>query len=212
MSSHESQTRKGWLEAEPRTGEASNSLKIILVAGIAGGIAAGIPWVAVQHTGYGDNNIALGGEPQYQSIGLLSQHEFNLERSLQQIKMVFGFGISKLAIAMGVSRQAIYNWKSGKPPTDENIAKLQDLTNVAKIISESGITVTGLMMKRKIAGGKSLLDLALEGSAVNEAALLLVRQVRLEQEQQARLASRFANRQPDRLSADSDLFLDDSLG
>lgn len=207
MSSYESITRKGWFDAEPRTGEASNPLKIILVAAIAGGI----PLVAVQHTGY-VNNTAMGGEAQYQNVGLLLQNEFSIEHSLQQIKAVFGFGISKLSIAMGVSRQAIYNWKNGEQPTDENIAKLQDLTNAANIMSESGIAVTGLLMKRRVVGGKSLLDLALKGDPASEAALLLVKQVLLEREQQARLASRFANRQPSRLSADSDLFLDNSLG
>ena len=208
MSSYESQTRKGWFDAEPRTGEACNPLKIIMVAAIAGGI----PLIVVQHTDYVDNNIAMGREAQYQSIGLLPQNKFSIEHSLQQIKTVFGFGISKLSIAMGVSRQAIYNWKSGESPTDKNIAKLKDLTNAANIMSESGIAVTGLLMKRKVAGGKSLLDLALKGDSVSEAASLLVRQVLLEKEQQARLASRFTNRQPDRLSVDSDLFLDDSLG
>jgi len=208
MSSYESQTRKGWFDAEPRTGEACHPLKIIWVAVIAGDI----PLVAVQHTGYMDNNIAMEGEAQYQNIGSLLQNEFSIEQSLQQIKTVFGFGISKLSIAMGVSRQAIYNWKNGEQPTDENIAKLKDLTNAANIISESGIAVTGLLMKRKVAGGKSLLDLALKGNSVSEAASLLVRQVLLEKEQQAHLASRFANRQPKNLAADSGLFMDDSLG
>jgi transcriptional regulator with XRE-family HTH domain len=208
MSSYESQTRKGWFNTEPRTGEASTSLKIVLVA------MAGIPLLAVQHTDYVENNVTVraSGNVQYQNVAVLSQNEFSIEQSLERIKTVFGFGISKLSVAMGVSRQAIYNWKNGEQPTAENIVKLQDLTNAAKTISESGIAVTGLLMKRKIAGGESLLDLALEGSSVSEAALLLVRQVRLEQDQQARLASRFVARRPSSVSIDSDLFLDDGLG
>ena len=207
MSSYEAQTRKGWLNAEPRTGEASTPLKIMLIA------MAGIPLLAVQHTDYVGNNAIVGSSDsaQYQSVVLLSQNVFSIERSLEKIKTVFGFGISKLSVAMRVSRQAIYNWKNGEQPTVENIEKLQDLTNAANTISESGILVTGLLMKRKIVGGKSLLNLALEGDAVSEAALLLVRQVRLEQEQQARLASRFADRQPNSVSTDLDLFLDDGL-
>lgn len=208
MSSYEAQTRKGWLNAEPRTGEASPSLKIMLIAMV------GVPLLAVQHTDYVGNN-AIGGSSdnaQYQSVVLLSQNEFSIEQSLEKIKTVFGFGISKLSVAMSVSRQAIYNWKNGEQPTVENIEKLQDLTNAANTISESGIVVTGLLMKRKIVGGKSLLDLALEGNAVSEAALLLIRQVRLEQEQQARLDSRFTGRQPNSVSTDLDLFLDDGLG
>jgi transcriptional regulator with XRE-family HTH domain len=208
MSSYESQTRKGWFNTEPRTGEASTSLKIVLVA------MAGIPLLAVQHTDYVENNVTVraSGNVQYQNVAVLSQNEFSIEQSLERITTVFGFGISKLSVAMGVSRQAIYNWKNGEQPTAENIVKLQDLTNAAKTISESGIAVTGLLMKRKIAGGESLLDLALEGSSVSEAALLLVRQVRLEQDQQARLASRFVARRPSSVSIDSDLFLDDGLG
>lgn len=207
MSSYEAQTRKGWLNAEPQTGEASTPLKIMLIA------MAGIPLLAVQHTDYVGNNAIVGSSDsaQYQSVVLLSQNVFSIERSLEKIKTVFGFGISKLSVAMRVSRQAIYNWKNGEQPTVENIEKLQDLTNAANTISESGILVTGLLMKRKIVGGKSLLNLALEGGAVSEAALLLVRQVRLEQEQQARLASRFADRQPNSVYTDLDLFLDDGL-
>ena len=208
MSSYESQTRKGWFDAEPRTGEASNPPKIILLAAITGSV----PLVAVQHTGYVGNDVAMAGKAQYQSLGLLPQNEFSIEQSLQQIKAVFAFSVSKLSIAMGVSRQAVYNWKNGEQPSDENIAKLKDLTDAAKLISESGIAVTGLLMKRKIAGGNSLLDLALKGDSVSKAASLLVKQVLLEKEQQAHLASRFANRQTDRLSGDSDLFLNDSLG
>jgi len=46
---------------------------------------------------------------------------------------------AELARALGVSRQALYNWRAGQRPGSATIDRLERLSSAAKVISASGI-------------------------------------------------------------------------
>ncbi len=113
---------------------------------------------------------------------------------LGRIREVLPSAVSDLAIAFGVSRQAIYNWLNGEQPTPEHMAKLRDLAHAADMFADAGIPVTGALLKRKVIEGKSLFEVTRDGGSAREAAQLFVHIIRRELEQREMMARRFAGR------------------
>ncbi len=86
--------------------------------------------------------------------------------NLARIREILKPTITELAQLFGVSRQAVYDWQAGKPTAAENAAKLDDLAKAADALALSGIEGSSQLLRRKIAGGKSLLDVVREGGPV----------------------------------------------
>lgn len=124
---------------------------------------------------------------------------------MEQIRKVLSPAVSDLAKSFNVSRQTIYNWLNGEQPTPENTARLKDLSLVADMFTEAGVSVNGVMMKRRMIEGKNLFEIIREGGSVRDAAQLLLQIVRSETSQRERLAARFAGRTVSQHSADSDV-------
>ena len=97
---------------------------------------------------------------------------------LDRIKSVLRLTVSELADCIGVSRQAIYNWKSGADIKTANAVKLENLKRAADVISDAGLHVSGLLLGRKLAGGKALLEVVSAGGNGAEAARSLVQMLR----------------------------------
>ncbi len=125
--------------------------------------------------------------------------------NLERIRLVFAPAVSDLAKSFNVSRQTIYNWLNGEQPTIEHTAKLKDLALAADIFSESGIKVSGILLKRKITDGKNMFEVVQSGGSAADAAQLLIQIIKRESEQKERLAARYAGRTAPLSSADSDL-------
>lgn len=123
---------------------------------------------------------------------------------LEQVRKVFSPAISDLASALGVSRQAVYNWVNGEQPKHEHLAKLRDLAQAADMVAEAGIPVTGALLKRKLVDGKNLFEIAQSGGSVRDAAQLLVHIVRRETEQRERMSARYSSRKVSSRSVESD--------
>jgi len=68
------------------------------------------------------------------------------------------------------------------------------LKSAAALIAEAGVIVTPLTLARRVSGGKTLLATIASGGDGAAAAQSLIRILRLEAEQQERLAKRFASR------------------
>ena len=102
--------------------------------------------------------------------------------------------IAELAHLFGVSRQAVYDWQAGKPTTAENAAKIDDLAKAADVLALSGIEGFSQLLRRKIAGGKSLLDVVREGGSAASAAQTLAQTLGREAKQREQLALRLAGR------------------
>jgi transcriptional regulator with XRE-family HTH domain len=122
-----------------------------------------------------------------------------------RVREIIAPAISDLARSFNVSRQTVYNWLSGSPPTEEHSAKLQDLAFAADLFAESGIPVTGSLLKRKVHNGKSFFEEISAGGSAKEAAQLIIQITSREQGQRELLAARFAGRRVPKNSADSDL-------
>lgn len=110
------------------------------------------------------------------------------------IRKVLRPAVTDLAVAIGVSRQAVYDWQNGKPIAAENAARLADLARAADVIEEEGLTSTPQLLRRPIAGGKTLFELVREGGSAEGAAKNLAGRVRRELEQRQMLAARLAYR------------------
>lgn len=113
---------------------------------------------------------------------------------LSHIRAVLRPAITDLAHALRVSRQAIYDWQSGKPISAENAARLADLARAADVFAEEGLTASAQLLRRPIASGKRLFDIAREGGSAENAARNLIQMVRRELRQRQMLAERLANR------------------
>jgi DNA-binding transcriptional regulator YiaG len=132
--------------------------------------------------------------------------------AVERIREIFSPAISDLANTFGVSRQTVYNWLKGEQPKSDHFIKLTDLAQAADVIASAGISVTSAILKRKIFGGKNLFEIVSNNGSSREAALILVRILRQEADQQQRLANRFKGRKPVRPSDDSDFPAENNVG
>jgi transcriptional regulator with XRE-family HTH domain len=114
--------------------------------------------------------------------------------NLTRIREILKPTITELANLFGVSRQAVYDWQAGKPTAPENAAKLDDLAKAADALAATGIDGSSQLLRRKIAGNKSLLDVVREGGSATSAAHVLAQAVVREAKQREQLASRLAGR------------------
>lgn len=113
---------------------------------------------------------------------------------LGHIRSVLKPAVIDLANALGVSRQAVYDWQNGKAIAAENASRLAELAGAADIFSAAGITTSPQLLRRPIMAGKTLFDIARDCQPLEEAAHRLVQIVEREKEQRARIALRMKGR------------------
>lgn len=113
---------------------------------------------------------------------------------LSHIRAVLKPAITDLAHALNVSRQAVYDWQSGKPIAAGNAARLADLARAADLFAAEGLTASAQLLRRPIASGKRLFDIARDGGSAEGAALKLIQIVRRELQQRQMLTARLAGR------------------
>src|SRR5208337_3241364 len=99
---------------------------------------------------------------------------------LSHIRAVLKTAVTDLAQALRVSRQAIYDWQSGKPIAGENAARLADLARAADVFAAEGLAASAQFLRRPVASGKRLFDIAREGGSAEDAARNLIQMVRRE--------------------------------
>ena len=197
----------GWIETTSQTGEGawSQVKKAIVLLSFSSGVC--LPVVAYKQTGYETPLSALDASyPLAQTADKsVIHHTFNVEDATDRIKRVFGLSISKQAQILGVSRQAVYNWRNGEEPTGRNLETLTDLSDAAELFETAGVQVTGMLMNRPFYQGKSLLDLMEAQTPIYQPAQKLVDQIKREADEKSRLAQRFGNRQPAKIDYGLDL-------
>jgi len=128
-------------------------------------------------------------------VDVIKRHRTPID-DLGHIRTVLRPSISDLAWALGVSRQAIYDWQNGKTVTAGNAARLADLALAADVFDAKDVTGSAQLLRRPITENKTLFDIAREGGSAETAARVLVARVGREVEQRARLAARLAGRKP----------------
>lgn len=146
--------------------------------------------------GYGSPQFDLDQEtrPSYRVPASPAEH-------LEHIRSVLRPAVSDLAKALGVSRQAIYDWQAGRPIAAENVARLQDLSRAADLFEGAGLQVTIHVMRRPIREGKNFFEIVRNGASAEAAATSLIEIARREQQQRDQLKARLTDRvgptQPD---------------
>jgi transcriptional regulator with XRE-family HTH domain len=121
---------------------------------------------------------------------------------LSRIRTVLKPAVADLAHALGVSRQAIYDWQNGKPIGSANASRLAALARAGDVFAAEGLTSPSQLLRRPIKGGKSFLDLVRDGESPEDTIRELVSRVRRELEQQQMLAARLANRKKPKIAWD----------
>jgi len=94
--------------------------------------------------------------------------------NIAQIRKIIAPAMSDLAKSFNVSRQTIYNWLKGEQPANEHISKLRDLALAADAFAEAGISVNGILLKRKVIQGKNLFEAIRDGGSALDTAPLPV--------------------------------------
>jgi hypothetical protein len=113
---------------------------------------------------------------------------------LAHIRAVLRPAVTDLSTAIGVSRQAVYDWQNGKPIAAENASRLADLARAADVFAAAGVTTTAQLLRRPVVSGKTLLDIARDGGSLEAAAKSLAGVVQRELEQRQMLAARLKGR------------------
>lgn len=113
---------------------------------------------------------------------------------LERVRDILKPTIKELADAVGVSRQAIYDWLSGKRVSQANAERLAELAYAADIVAAEGIGGSPWLVRRPVKEGKGFFSLVKEGVSATSAAHSLVKIVRTESRQRRMLKERLAGR------------------
>jgi hypothetical protein len=132
----------------------------------------------------------------------LGVQDRTLADDLAQIRAILKPAVKDLAVMIGVSRQAIYDWQSGATIASKHAARIADLARAADLFAAEGLTATSQTLRRPIAAGRSFFDLVQTGESAADAARSLVRIVRREVEQQKALEARLGDRPKPAIPAD----------
>jgi transcriptional regulator with XRE-family HTH domain len=127
-----------------------------------------------------------------------SAYDVELERtpaeSLARIREVLKPTMLELAGLFGVSRQAVYDWQQGSQPLPLTAQRLAQLARVADVFAEARLFVEAKTLRRKIAGGGTLLDAMSSGGNAESVARKLVGTLKREASQRERLQVQLAGR------------------
>jgi hypothetical protein len=125
-----------------------------------------------------------------------TQQRHTIAGEIEYIKGTLNLTMSELARCLHVSRQAPYNWISGGTIKVENRTKLDELRSAADVIAAANLPEHALLFRRKLPGGKTLLETVSAGGSGIDAAGALIKMFRAETEERAALSRMLASRQP----------------
>jgi transcriptional regulator with XRE-family HTH domain len=113
---------------------------------------------------------------------------------IEHIRGVLRPAVTDLAEVLGVSRQALYDWQSGKSVAPGNASRLADLARAADVFAIEGMIGMSSALRRPIRNGKNFFDLVREGGCAEDTAQTLAEIVRGEIRQRQALKVRLARR------------------
>lgn len=173
---------------------ATDKFKVLTVAFMVGTLGIATPTFIEKRSGTGTWNVIIpSNEPGANSEAARGWIRSPAE-DLEHIRAVLKVSVTDLAASLGVARQALYNWRAGDSISAENAAKLDDLAQAADFFAATGIAGTPQLLKRKLPGGKTLLEIAREGGSTKYAAQTLAHMIENEIAQRKALDARLAKR------------------
>lgn len=113
---------------------------------------------------------------------------------LAHIRAFLRPAVADLANALGVSREALYDWQAGKPVAADNAARLADIGRAADVLAAQGLLASAQLIRRPIRSGLTLLDIVRDGGSAEQEAGVLAGLVRRELRQRDKLATRLFSR------------------
>lgn len=94
---------------------------------------------------------------------------------LANIRLALNPAIADLAMAFGVSRQAIYKWIGGEStPEDDKLERIRALSLAADAFQKAGLARATSLLKMKVFEGRSMLDLVAADQLAPEHAQALI--------------------------------------
>ena len=120
--------------------------------------------------------------------------EHSPAENLARIREVLKPTMLELARLFGVSRQTVYDWQQGSQPAPQTAQRLALLARVADVFAEERLSVDAKTLRRKVAGGGTLLDGVSSGGDVESMARSLVGTLKREASQRERLQVQLAGR------------------
>ena len=127
----------------------------------------------------------------------------NSAENLAHVRTILKPSVTELASLFGVSRQAIYNWQDGEAIASQNETLLVELARAADSLLAEGLASSSSVLRRKLPGGKTLLEQIRDGATGDAAASSLISMVRRELEQRHSVEQRLAMRAQKPLDIDS---------
>lgn len=121
--------------------------------------------------------------------------ERSVTQDLMRIREVLKPTVLELANLFGVSRQAVYNWQAGAQPDPRTAQQLAQLARVADIFAGAGLSVDARSLRRKVAGGGTLLNALASGHDAESVARGLLPTLKREAAQRERLQAQLAGRE-----------------
>ena len=115
-------------------------------------------------------------------------------QDLARVREVFNPAVLELANLFGVSRQAVYDWQAGAQPALQAAARLATLARTADVFANAQVAVDAKTLRRKVAGGGTLLDAVLKDEDAAQVARSLLSTLRREAAQRERLTRQLAGR------------------
>jgi len=106
----------------------------------------------VGSTGYSDWVFLVNG-PLSQVLEEAAPPEASVKEKLEYIETTFDLRVVRAAELLGVSRQAVYDWKGGKSLSDENHRRLDALYRAARRFEEAGLK-PDYTTKHRLIGGE----------------------------------------------------------
>lgn len=115
--------------------------------------------------------------------------------NLARVREVLKPAVLELANLFGVSRQAVYAWQDGAQPAPLVAARLATLARAADVFANAGLTVDTKTLRRRVAGGGTVLDAVLGGGDAVQVAQSLVQTLTRERAQRQQVTQQLDGRQ-----------------
>ena len=132
-----------------------------------------------------DNICARATGYQLPSVRIRQIEQSNANANSDQVSetiLALGLSVSEFARCMGVSREAVYNWKSGQPLSVPNSERFASIVQVAAKLAALAPSTRKELLRRKF-GGRSFIDAAGAGQDLDEFAGKLLKVAAIEQKQ-----------------------------
>jgi len=115
-------------------------------------------------------------------------------RQLSHIRDTLGISISNLASAFGVPDESIYGWLNGVALPNYAVLRLNELAQALAAIDLAGFAHDRSLLKRRIIGGKTMLQALQAGKSIQAAIPDLIAILQREALECERLAARLEGR------------------